>query len=155
MRKSSFSEEQSIGILKEAGVGVATLLRRYGISRAWPGSSSGLPKASRLNYPGFFRPGEQRRRAGLVAKMRTESRGRAGSPVFDNTGGLSLPFVSLVGMHLENCGGWRARIPNHSLRWALTATRRELTREQSGWGSARGRWSASFVKDFRPGRRLS
>lgn len=36
MRKSKFSEEQIIGILKEAeaGVEIATLLRRHGISRA-------------------------------------------------------------------------------------------------------------------------
>ena len=36
MRKSKFSEEQIIGIVKEAeaGVDVATLLRRHGISRA-------------------------------------------------------------------------------------------------------------------------
>ena len=36
MRKSKFSEEQIIGILKEAeaGVEIAALLRRHGISRA-------------------------------------------------------------------------------------------------------------------------
>ena len=63
MRKSRFTESQIVGILKEgeAGVPLADLVRKHGISR---GSSTG-----------------GQRRQGTLAALRAKKRGRKADPV--------------------------------------------------------------------------
>jgi hypothetical protein len=54
MRESKFSESQMVGILKEAdaGVPVAELLRKHGLSKAFKVGRRGIRRASLLTSQG-------------------------------------------------------------------------------------------------------